>query len=210
MATNFLKWGLVIGGGYLAYKSGLLNSLLASFGGASSPAPAAGAPAPTGGGGGTPTGSGATAAPPYAYTAPDLTHQLQSAAGATITKYNADQWRFLYERLPGRSPLAEPIFMALFFPQGRPANPDDAPTFTAAEFAAAITSKGLSGLGSSAFDRGSRLPHETVAAIRHQAARGDLLAAIYLVKLTGERPPIPTGGGGRMSLAGIPLSAFRI
>lgn len=236
MANSLLKWGLVIGGGYLAYKAGIFNSILAGILPAST-APATTPPvttptgtstststtssSPTGGGGST--GSAPPAPPPaYTYVPPGTAQLLQQSAGPGVTTLNADQWNYYYQRLPGKSSVPDDVFTALFFPNGRPADPSQNPQMSAADFVAAITTKGLSGLGRIGVNRRAPLDPRLVNTLMRGAQNGELLSAIYLLRV-GMKPAgvrqavargarmrgMPTGGGSPLRLSGIPLGAFR-
>lgn len=107
-----------------------------------SPSPAAVAAAPAGGA--APPTPAAPAAPSVAYVPPTPTQALQTAAGANVTSLDADQWQYYWNQL-GNPPITGTDFNNLFFPQGRPSDPSLNPMMTAAQFVAALGTKGLAG-----------------------------------------------------------------
>lgn len=145
MASDVLKYALIAGAGYLAYEFLVKPSTAA-------PAPASGsapfslsdliaalrAPAP------------ATTTPPAGAATTSLADQLTAAAAGNAYliggKMTADQWSYIYNHLSGKASI-DSVFDALFFPNGRPTDQATYPTYTAAEFAAALKTKGISGLG---------------------------------------------------------------
>jgi hypothetical protein len=143
---GILKWGLIAGGAYLAYRSGIFSA----FG----LAPAADATAGTVTGGGGTTSTAATTTTPPAntqYVAPGTLQLLKNAAAAVLltrntNKLNADEWGYYYNQLPGKS-IPSATADSLFWPNGRPATTAEYPLFTAEDYLAALTTKGLSGLG---------------------------------------------------------------
>jgi hypothetical protein len=60
---------------------------------------------------------------------------------------NADQWTWFYVNKLGRQEIPSALWHEIFFPAGRPADPLKFPLYTAAEFATALQTKGLGGLG---------------------------------------------------------------
>lgn len=130
MASDVIKWVLLAGGAYLVYTEFFAT-----------PAAAAAAPA-AGSSGSTPP----PAPPSYTYTPPSTVQQLQNAAGSGVTVLDADEWAYYWQQI-GKAAIDPTVFGAIFFPQGRPANPAQNPTMNASQFLAAIATKGLSGRG---------------------------------------------------------------
>ena len=134
MASDVLKWVLIGGAAYLIYTEFFST-------------PAAAAPPA----GGTGSGSGGSGTPPppstpnYVYTPPTTVQQLQNAAGAQVTQLDADQWGYYWQQI-GKPAIDGAVFGQIFFPNGRPADATQNPEMTAAQFMAAIATKGLSGL----------------------------------------------------------------
>jgi hypothetical protein len=126
--SNILTYALLGGAAYLAYNyftSQPATTTTTTTGGSTPPPP-----------------------PPVAYVPPIMSAQLQALAGSA-TMLNADQWNYYYTS-PAPQGLAQPTitnFDTIFFPNGRPADPTNNPTMTAAAFVAALGIKGLSGLG---------------------------------------------------------------
>lgn len=130
--ADVLKWGLIAGGAYLLYAALSKPTAPAAAAAGSAPAPAATPPAST------------------PQTTTTLAQLLQTAAASDPNfhgTYNADQWSYYYQRLPGRVAIPAPLFDSIFFPSGRPADPSQYPQYTASDYAAAVGARGLSGPG---------------------------------------------------------------
>jgi hypothetical protein len=138
---DILKYGLLAGAGYLIYQNFFATPAAAT----TAPAPAAG--------GGTPPAPPAPPAPPppvppgYTYVPPTLAAALAGANSSGSASLNADQWAYYWNNGLKKPAIDPGVFTALFFPSGRPADPSQAPQMTAAQFVAALGSKGVSGLG---------------------------------------------------------------
>lgn len=171
-AGDLVKWGLILGGGVWGYQKLFgasaaspapaggaapaggfsLNDLVAALRGTPAAQPAAGGAAPPTA---PPAGAGPAPPPPAPVpppaVGPALAAQLVTATAGDPAliggKMNADQWTWFYVNKLGRSEIAGDLWHEIFFPNGRPANAADAPMYTAQEFAAALATKGLGGLG---------------------------------------------------------------
>lgn len=126
---DILKYGLLAGAAYLIYQQFFAT-----------PAAAPGAT------GGTPPPA-PPAAPPYTYVPPTLAVQLANSNSSGNANLNADQWAYYWNNTLSKAAIDPTVFTSLFFPNGRPSNPSQSPTMTAAQFVAALGSKGVSGLG---------------------------------------------------------------
>ena len=224
MASNIVKYAIIGGGVYLLWQSGALSKIMASFGGGTAPP----ATPPGGGGGGTSStstgGGGGTAAPPagaptYVYTPPTTRAQLLAAIAHDNNvfyaqqgnKFNADQWKYYYDQLPGNAGKLDAAgYEQLFFPNGRPADASAYPLFDVDAFLSAISTKGLSGLAA--------IMPTPVAQLVHQAISGDLVAAVHLTRM-GVRVPVggrhltPVDilrGGARAGLRGVHLGGLPV
>lgn len=226
MADNsIVKYAILAGGAYLLWQSGILSKLTGTAPAAPPATPPATPPTtpPTTGGGGSTSAPPAVTTPPPGtqYTPPTTKAQLLAAVKGNSfyiqqgSKFNADQWKYYYDGLPGNAGKLDPYFDQLFFPSGRPTDPAAYPTFTVDDFLTAIGTQGLSGLAA--------ITPAPVANLMHRAAAGDLVAAMQLTRL-GVKIPV----GGRhvspaelmrsrarvgvhgVSLGGLPISVFRV
>lgn len=224
MASSIIKYAVIGGGVYLLWQSGALAKIMASFtGGAAAPP----APTTTGGGGGAPPttgGGGSTGTPPagtpsYVYTPPTTRASLLAAIAKDNNvfyaqqgnKFNADQWKYYYDQLPGNAGKLDAAgYETLFFPSGRPADVSQYPLFDVDSFLSAISSKGLSGLAA--------IMPAPVAALVQRAVSGDLVAAVHLTRMgvtvpIGGRHLSPVQilrGGARAGLRGVHLGGLPV
>ena len=128
---DLLKYGLLAGGAYLAWKAYSGGTVAAT-------APST-----------TPTSTGTSTAPTYAYVPPTVTQALAAAAVGNAYfvngQMNADQWSYLWTNSLNKPALDPTLFSNLFFPGGRPSNPANNPMMTADTFVQALATKGISG-----------------------------------------------------------------
>ena len=132
---DVIKWGLVIGGAYLAWN--WYQNYLATQAVVATPAPA---PTPS-----STTGAAASTTATAATTTTRRTQLLNLAGATSTTTLNADQWNYYYSQLGGSFPAG--VFDSLFFPNGRPSDPTQVPTYSVDGFLNLLATKGLSGLG---------------------------------------------------------------
>jgi hypothetical protein len=132
MASDVIKYALMAGAGYLAWKTYTDSQAVAAV----LPAPA----------------PGTTTTPPATTTPAVITleQRLLNAAGvpATFTQ-GPDQWAYHYAGLTDALGIPkgslDPSVLDVWFPTGRPDDQSKYPQLTAAQFAAGLKSKGLSG-----------------------------------------------------------------
>jgi hypothetical protein len=166
---DIIKYGLLAVGGYLLYNWWVSQPATtatapvttiplppsvpvtpAGGGGAAPPPPVVNPPPPSGGSGGAPPPAGGVGAA-------SLAQALNAAAGNSASStLNADQWSYYYTNT-GHTPIDSSVFSQLFFPNGRPSDPSQNPQMTAAQFVAAIATKGLNGFGASLVPMGPQM-----------------------------------------------------
>jgi hypothetical protein len=133
---DLIKYGLLAVGGYLLYQKFVAAApAVVTPTGPAFPTPPQAPPAPA----------------PGVYVPPSLAVQLDTAAAANSFylsqghKMNAWQWAFIWKNSLGKPDI--PDLPAIFFPSGMPADQAQFPLMSAADFVAALATKGISGLG---------------------------------------------------------------
>jgi hypothetical protein len=162
---GIVKWVLIGGAAYLIYTEFIAPAAAApAASGAAPPATGATAASCAASGGtwnaSTSTCTPAPAPPPsYQYVPPTTVQQLQTAAaGVPSTLLNADNWNYYWVNTLKKAQPDADKWASLFFPNGRPSDPSQNPMMTAAQYVAALSTQGISGLGSVQLAQGRAVP----------------------------------------------------